>query len=75
MSSETREWQPFNTAHKNGIAILAFRPDPEGVFSPITGIDLIWWEPSISDWTKDGDSPYHPLNPFTHWMPLPEPPK
>lgn len=57
------EWQPIETAPKDGTFVLAYRPcDP--YFEPMYFNDGIW------HWF-DGDSPsFQP----THWMPLPDPP-
>ena len=66
-------WRPFETAPKDGTPFLCWSPDE--IFQPITGIDLIWWETSLRDWTGDGDKPYAPLNKPTLWRPLPAPPQ
>lgn len=66
------EWQPFGTAPRDGTPFLAWAPDPD--FKPITGIELVWFEPHIGIFTMDGDTPL----PFTfrppHWHALPTPP-
>lgn len=60
------DWQPIETAPKDGVSILAFHP------SPYTGgriATMIWdgtgWRADIHSFVK--------LRP-THWMPLPKPP-
>lgn len=62
-------WRPFKTAPKDGTPFLCWCPDD--TFQPITGVDLIWWETSLRDWTGDGDKPYAPLNRPALWRPLP----
>lgn len=61
------EWQPIETAPKDGTPILCFTPDEQ--FSPITGIDVLWFE--NGDWLYNANIV---LDPPTHWMPLPPPP-
>lgn len=64
-------WRCISTAPRDGTPFLCFHPDD--VFSPQTGIDLIWYEPSIKTYTMDGDTEV-PFAGITHWMPLPTPP-
>ena len=68
------EWQPIETAPRDGTFVLLFGPD---------GIDMGKYEPWAADygsgWERfrtaeydnDGVMITHP----THWMPLPPPPK
>lgn len=65
-------WLPFASAPKDGTPILCWHPDTE--FSPITGIELVWWEGSESFWTQDGDNPIAFLAKPTHWRHLPPAP-
>ena len=65
-------WLPIDSAPKDGTPFLCFHPDD--VFSPVPGIDLIWWEPSKQFWTMDGDSTVPFVAKPTHWRPLPAPP-
>ena len=71
------EWQPIETAPKDGRLILAT--------NDFGGMVLCWWGKDYNDesyegWLSgDGDGYstglyYSPLNP-THWMPLPKPPE
>ena len=72
------EWQPIETAPKDGTHILAYRL-PVGIrFTNNTN------PPTVVHWFDDSDepgfytsvnerAPEHPFNP-THWMPLPDPP-
>ena len=70
-------WQPIETAPKNGSHILAYWPDVFGVanatqsetwFGPkgSTLDDSVWQ--TAYEWGGHGSDP-------THWMPLPEPPE
>jgi hypothetical protein len=62
------DWQPIETAPKDGTPILGFMPSDD--FSPITGIEVIWWD--FGAWLMGCEAVIdHP----THWMPLPDPPK
>lgn len=68
------DWQPIETAPKDGTHIIALRPtDPPHVES------MYWarYEDADRDgdwhWSYDGDSPREGSP--THWMPLPPPPK
>ena len=58
------EWQPIDTAPKDGTGILLF-----------CSADLIvhagHWHSRLGAWYVSGQGPM----PSTHWMPLPEPPK
>ena len=61
------EWQPIETAPRNGREILI------ATRSYLGGVVTVRWEadvptPTFMDW--DGDS----YQDATHWMPLPEPP-
>lgn len=67
--AQTMQWQPRETAPKTGKPFLAFFPD--GDFTPETGIDVIWWEPSEERFLIGG-SPI--IWKFTHWTPLPTAP-
>lgn len=67
------EWQPIETAPKDGTTVIAFRPtDPphvEGMYwATYDGTDEGAWH-----WTYDGDAPSS--NQPTHWMPLPKAPE
>jgi len=58
---EMMEWQPIETAPKDGTVIIVYAPD---FFQTAAWTDGIWTNASES-WLGD----------VTHWMPLPEPPK
>ena len=66
------EWQPIDTAPKDGTDILAYLEwtDKSGE------IRVIRWDEEMEVWW--GDYAYDPDDEFeypTHWMPLPAPPK
>ena len=62
-----REWQPIETAPRNGRNIWAAYPDGEGhVFQTEA-----WWSAQDHEWQEAfGCEKLEP----THWMPLPAPP-
>jgi hypothetical protein len=68
MPAPADAWQHIETAPRDGTPFLCFRPDAK--FSAQSGIDLIWYEPSIKTYTMDGDNEV-PFAGITHWMPLP----
>lgn len=70
------EWQPIETAPKDGTRILAFWPDVYGNSSAVQ-IETWWgawghgrsketWQ-NAWEWADGANNP-------THWMPLPTPP-
>lgn len=62
------EWQPIETAPKDGTAVLGATTD---LFDG--GCEVVFWDDDREMWgTNDG--PYFFKGRFTHWMPLPEPP-
>jgi hypothetical protein len=63
--NESQQWQPIETAPKDGKRILVFCSH-----SNMT-IETCWLENSGFGWWWNT----HHLNPPTHWMPLPKPPK
>ncbi len=59
------EWQPIETAPRDGRTILAW--------GALTGVWIVFWNQRISSW-DDGD--YHDnVSQLTHWTRIPEPPK
>lgn len=68
-----KDWQPIETAPKDGTWFLAFVPD-----NP-----MAWGPYEFSSWTQDysgkwyfcGTDSSEELEGITHWMPLSEPPK
>ncbi len=63
------EWQPIETAPKDGTQIIAWGENIGHIvteYAPFNGTDWVWV-------TLDGPD-YH-VSAFTHWMPLPAPPK
>lgn len=75
----SNEWQPIETAPKDGIAILAYVPDPWSNEESIQIQVIVNWggrygiHSSNPKWVC---SIYEAFN-FkpTHWMPLPTPPQ
>lgn len=61
------DWQPIETAPKDGTRVLLHTPDTHR-YSPVLGS----WSDFEERWEEWGD--YYPCYP-THWMPLPEPPE
>lgn len=75
------EWQPIETAPKDGTHILLWFNVPASMFE--TNVAIGFWSDLADDWPEvepwfmlECDSA--PLTAFgaraTHWMPLPEPP-
>ncbi|MDW9447152.1 DUF551 domain-containing protein [Sinorhizobium meliloti] len=61
------EWQPIETAPKDGMPILAtfwLWDNPEEG----RGVDVVSWDGA--GWSTDA----YPVYPPTHWQPLPAPP-
>ena len=63
------DWQPIDTAPRDGRGILTCRRDA----SYNTSIRVCWWNEDMYEgdcWMDDADSEPDP----THWMPIPSPP-
>jgi len=56
-------WQPIETAPKDGRWILVARDDMQGV---------VWWNKNSDHWAL---APLSYFDRPTHWMPLPQPPQ
>jgi hypothetical protein len=68
---EMSEWQPIETAPKDGTTILAFFADRVGYVARQDVQAVAWrendgWASTQTGWTLAWP---------THWMPLPDPPK
>jgi hypothetical protein len=65
------DWQPIETAPKDGTEILAYSPrDYAGIFK------TAWRPTDCPGWGSiDSCCAYYVDMEATHWMPLPEPPK
>lgn len=64
------EWQPIETAPKDGRSFIGY--------NPFTEAHEAYWDASaeswvIRTWHTGMEGPWFPG--LTHWMPLPEPPK
>lgn len=60
------DWQPIETAPRDGSDIIVYRPKANGDYIPHVGVDY-WFKGYC--WGKSN----HECQP-THWTPLPEPP-
>lgn len=71
------EWQPIETAPKDGTRVLVslWAWDDPATGDRLT--EIVYW--GGDDWRNgypdDVDAFANTVNPPTHWMPLPEPPK
>jgi len=67
------DWQPSETAPKDGTPILIFQPDKNGWLGDESFDDprfaIGYWRPS-GGWGNRNSATVR----FTHWMPLPAPP-
>lgn len=64
------EWQPIETAPRDGTCIIVYRPKHDGDYIPKVGVD--WWMTKgllVPTWAKSRKD-----CPPTHWMPFPQPP-
>jgi hypothetical protein len=63
------DWQPIETAPKDGTRIL--------VWDSYDDETVVFWSSSVKDWRLNVAGSYaeDDCHTFTHWMPLPEPPK
>jgi len=65
-----REWQPIETAPKDGTDILVAFPKNVGWLQIVR-----WWEKKTGFQWVDGYTCKRIWNSPTHWQPLPPPPK
>jgi hypothetical protein len=76
------EWQPIETAPKDGTPILIWQPDrdpkPNDGYCDDHRYAIGYWRLAHPGWTINatpwGNRNSASVNP-THWMPLPEPPR
>lgn len=71
------DWQPIETAPKDGTAILAWPIWGGGFYSPEGETQIAYvmrWEERKSIWVEASGEEYMQCSP-THWMPLPPAPK
>lgn len=69
------EWQPIETAPKDGTHIIVIYRDYKKFGSGRIWSDIVKWEKSWNGWSDDETDYIMDDNTFTHWMLLPEPPK
>lgn len=66
------EWQPIETAPRDGTDILTWRASQKTRLGVICGMHCGFWHPDMKEW-QSSDLEWELLP--THWMPLPEPPE
>lgn len=68
------EWQPIETAPKDGTPILLYWPGHRGHIA--TNCFVARWNVLAEDWLSSGQPVWRGAGIYepTHWMPLPEPP-
>ena len=65
------EWQPIESAPKDGAYILAYWHNEFGKW-----YGVLVWSPDYEGWAVEPHfEPISEENTITHWMPLPEPPE
>jgi len=67
------EWQPIDTAPKDGTAILIW-PAKSSFYGDDTISYIVRWQDWKGCWIEASGEEYDTFYP-THWMPLPAPPK
>ena len=67
------EWQPIETAPKDGTLILHYWPAGLPSAKP-ERYDVLRWSKSCKAWMSSDDTESTYLHPGTHWMLLPDPP-
>lgn len=68
------DWQPIETAPKDGTPIKLLIPYSPEIFPESDCTDRGFWSAEDSCFRFDGDDGPDDIQP-THWMPLPEPPQ
>jgi hypothetical protein len=78
IESEAMEWQPIETAPKDGDSILAFGLQGwDGNYKDYNNqvvYQVVYWREDMEWWQVDTCSFYCETLKATHWMPLPKPP-
>jgi hypothetical protein len=71
------QWQPIETAPKDGTRLLAYMPYPHGPLARKMPPGIVFTAKFTGmRWHTDDHDPFVFFNADpTHWMPLPEPPK
>jgi len=68
------DWQPIETAPKDGTAILGFIPSRGGYVADQRVANLHWTNWGNGEW-EFTNSGHKCFDPVTHWQPLPIPPQ
>ena len=64
------DWQPIETAPKDGRPILTYMPGERGGF-----VNVQTYRGGEDKWCNAGESKRRRMQQPTHWMPLPSPPE
>ena len=67
------DWQPIETAPKDGTAVLGYFPAKRGFVARQDVVPIYWSEWGGGTWTNS-TSGCRLLDHTTHWQPLPAPP-
>jgi len=69
-------WQPIETAPKDGTAILIYEPPPNWPTEKVGVVYVVVWESDyVKAWVEADGERYRTFDDSTHWMPLPQPPE
>ncbi len=71
VSGVSMNWQPIETAPKDGTEILAARQPRQFDWWIMDVVSYAWEDENGHWWQHDGNRAWQP----THWMPLPSPPE
>ena len=65
------EWQPIETAPKDGTRMIFFAPGNKSRGEDYIDRQIVM---KVDRWNENAWWQMRPRNPYTHWMPLPLPP-
>ena len=68
------DWQPIETAPRDGTAVLGYIPSKRGAYLARQDVVPIHWSGWGGGVWDNSTSGHHIVEEVTHWMPLPEPP-
>jgi len=75
----TKEWQPIETAPKDGTPFLALVPHRKGFVAPHQGVEkryyILCFRGKTFRYAPTPSRIFEMQKLITHWMPLPDPPK